>query len=84
MALTQKIRQPRPYTPKANGKAERFVQTSLREWAHARPYASSEQRAAALQPFIHSYNWHRPHSALSHQPPMSRIPAMSNLLKFNT
>jgi len=74
----------RPYTPKTNGKAERFVQTSLREWAYARPYESSEQREAALQPFIHRYNWHRPHSALSHQPPMSRIPAMNNLLKLDS
>lgn len=74
----------RPYTPKTNGKAERFVQTSLREWAYAKPYETSEQRHAALQPFIHRYNWHRPHSALSHQPPMSRIPAMNNLLKLNT
>ena len=70
----------RPYTPKTNGKAERFVQTSLREWAYARPYVSSAQREAALQPFLHRYNWHRPHSALNCQPPMSRIPAMNNLL----
>ena len=63
----------RPYTPKTNGKAERFVQTSLREWAYARPYESSAQREAALQPFIYRYNWHRPHSALNHQPPMTRI-----------
>ena len=74
----------RPYTPKTNGKAERFVQTSLREWAYARPYVSSAQREAALQPFIHSYNWHRPHSALNRQPPMSRIPAVSNLLELNS
>lgn len=74
----------KPFTPKTNGKAERFVQTSLREWAYVRPYRSSKQREAALEPFIHSYNWHRPHSALSHQPPMSRIPAMNNLLKLNT
>ncbi len=74
----------RPYTPKTNGKAERFVQTSLREWAYARPYEDSAQREAALQPFIHRYNWHRPHSALNHQPPMSRIPAMNNLLKLNS
>jgi transposase InsO family protein len=73
----------RPYTPKTNGKAERFVQTSLREWAYARPYLSSAQREDALQPFIHSYNWHRPHSALNRQPPMSRIPAVSNLLELN-
>lgn len=73
----------RPYTPKTNGKAERFVQTSLREWAYARPYESSAQRQAALAPFIHHCNWHRPHSALNHQPPMSRIPAMNNLLKLD-
>jgi transposase InsO family protein len=74
----------RPYTPKTNGKAERFVQTSLREWAYARPYISSAQREAALQPFLHRYNWHRPHSALNRQPPMSRIPAVSNLLELNS
>lgn len=74
----------RPYTPKTNGKAERFVQTSLREWAYARPYISSGQREAALQPFLHRYNWHRPHSALNRQPPMSRIPAVSNLLELNS
>lgn len=74
----------RPYTPKTNGKAERFVQTSLREWAYARPYASSAQREAALQPFLHRYNWHRPHSALNRQPPISRIPAMNNLLELNS
>jgi transposase InsO family protein len=74
----------RPYTPKTNGKAERFVQTSLREWAYARPYVSSAQRQAALQPFLHRYNWHRPHCALNRQPPMSRIPAVSNLLELNT
>jgi transposase InsO family protein len=73
----------RPYTPKTNGKAERFVQTSLREWAYARPYVSSAQREAALQPFLHRYNWHRPHSALNRRPPMSRIPAVSNLLELN-
>jgi len=74
----------RPYTPRTNGKAERFVQTSLREWAYAYPYQSSAHREAALQPFIERYNWLRPHSALNHQPPMSRIPAMNNLLKLHT
>ena len=59
----------KPYTPKTNGKAERFVQTTLREWAYVRPYRTSAQRTAALQPFIHHYNWHRPHSALAHQRP---------------
>lgn len=74
----------RPYTPKTNGKAERFVQTSLREWAYAKPYESSAQREAALQPFLDHYNWFRPHSALNHQPPMTRIPAMNNLLRLNS
>jgi transposase InsO family protein len=74
----------RPYTPKTNGKAERFVQTSLREWAYARPYESSAQRHAALQPFIDHYNWLRPHFALRHQPPMTRIPGMNNLMRLNT
>ncbi|MCW2492623.1 MAG: Integrase, catalytic region [Frankiales bacterium] len=74
----------RPYTPKTNGKAERFVQTSLREWAYARPYLSSAHRQAALLPFLHRYNWHRPHSALNRQPPLSRIPAVSNLLELNS
>ncbi len=74
----------RPYTPKTNGKAERFVQTSLREWAYAKPYRSSALREAALQPFIHHYNWHRPHSALDHQPPMIRIPAVNHLLGLDS
>jgi transposase InsO family protein len=74
----------KPYTPKTNGKVERFVQTSLREWAYLRPYRSSALREAALQPFIHHYNWHRPHSALAHQPPMIRIPAVNDLMKLNT
>lgn len=74
----------RPYTPKTNGKAERFVQTSLREWAYARPYESSEERLAALQPFIDRYNWLRPHSALNHQPPITRIPGVNNLLRLNS
>lgn len=50
----------RPYTPKTNGNAERSVQTRLRERAYAKPYLSSAQREAALQPFLHRYNWHRP------------------------
>lgn len=74
----------KPYTPKTNGKAERFVQTSLREWAYARAYESSAQREAALQPFIDHYNWLRPHSALNHQPPITRIPGVNNLLKLDT
>lgn len=74
----------KPYTPKTNGKAERFVQTSLREWAYVRAYESSAERTAALQPFLHRYNCHRPHFALNRQPPMSRIPAMNNLVKLDS
>ena len=74
----------RSYKRKTNGKAERFVQTSLREWAYARPYSSSAEREAALQPFLHSYNWHRPHSALDQLPPITRIPSTSNLVELDT
>jgi len=58
----------RPYTPRTNGKAERFIQTSLREWAYARPYRSSAQRANAIAPWIDAYNATRVHSALGHPP----------------
>lgn len=71
----------RPYTPRTNGKAERFIQTSLREWAYARAYASSEQRNAAIGPWIDDYNLNRPHSAIGHQPPYTRL---NNLLGNNT
>lgn len=53
----------KPYTPRTNGKAERFIQTSLREWAYARAYLNSRQRAQQLPFFIHRYNWHRPSSS---------------------
>lgn len=63
----------RPYTPRTNGKAERLVQTALREWAYARSYDSSDQRALALPHWLHRYNWHRPHASLGYQPPISRL-----------
>jgi transposase InsO family protein len=63
----------RPYTPRTNGKAERFIQTLLREWAYARPYRTSNQRARRLQPWLRYYNRMRPHSALRGLPPHSRI-----------
>ena len=69
----------RPYTPRTNGKAERLVQTSLREWAYACSYESSEQRAIHLPIWLHQYNWHRPHASLGYKPPISRIP-LNNLL----
>ena len=63
----------RPYTPRTNGKAERFIQTSLREWAYARPFATSHERTAALAPWLDHYNTARPHAALAHQPPVTRL-----------
>jgi len=63
----------RPYRPRTNGKAERFIQTALREWAYRYPYESSEQRNQALKAWLHFYNHHRPHSALGGQPPITRL-----------
>jgi len=63
----------RPYRPQTNGKAERFIQTALREWAYARTYANSYERAKAWLPWLHRYNWHRPHSSLNDQPPIRRL-----------
>src|SRR6202041_1392970 len=63
----------RPYTPKTNGKAERFIQTTLREWAYAQAYQSSNQRRQFLPDWLHSYNWHRPHSGIDDKVPISRL-----------
>ena len=69
-----------PYTPKTNGKAERFIQSSLREWAYARPYLHSDQRTAALPHWLHRYNWHRPHRSLNRLPPITRLNLGDNVL----
>jgi transposase InsO family protein len=64
----------RPYTPKTNGNAERFIQSALREWADAQPYTHSDRRTAAEQPrWRHRYNWHRPHGSLDARTPISRL-----------
>ncbi len=63
----------KPYTPKTNGKAERFIQTALREWAYARAYQTSAQRAQHLPLWTHMYNWHRPHGGIKDQTPISRL-----------
>jgi transposase InsO family protein len=63
----------RPYRPQTNGKAERVIQTLLRKWAYAVPYANSAQRRAALAPWLRFYNEERPHASLNHQTPISRL-----------
>ena len=84
-ALGLKHVRTRPYTPRTNGKAERFIQTALREWAYARPFLTSTHRAKDLPRWTHHYNWHRPHSAIKSQPPVSRSGlAEDNLLRLHT
>ena len=72
--LTMKIkhRRTRPYTPRTNGKAERFIQTALREWAYAKHWQDSEQRDQHLQPWTDYYNQQRPHGSLQYKPPITR------------
>jgi len=72
----------RPYRPQTNGKAERFIQTCLREWAYGRVWKNSAERTAWLPSFLAYYNARRPHSALGYQPPASRLGG-KNLLQLN-
>jgi transposase InsO family protein len=75
----------KPYTPKTNGKAERLVQTALREWAYAKAYLDSDQRAADLPIWLHRYNWHRPHASLKANVPISRLRLTEdNVLRLHT
>jgi transposase InsO family protein len=75
----------RPYTPKTNGKAERFIQTALREWAYAQAYPTSHNRAEELPIWLHRYNWHRPHGSLKSKPPISRLALTEdNLLRLHS
>ena len=73
----------RPYRPQTNGKAERFIQTCLREWAYGRVWANSAERTAWLPAFLRYYNTRRPHSALGNKPPASRL-CGNNVLQLNT
>ena len=74
----------RPYTPKTNGKAERFIQTAPREWAYAQAYPTSDRRAEELPIWLHRYNWHRPHRSLKSKPPISRLALTEdNLLRLH-
>jgi transposase InsO family protein len=63
----------RPYRPRTNGKAERFIQTLQNEWAYGRIYGTSAERTVALAPYLERYNFRRPHGSLGHQPPASRL-----------
>ena len=70
--LQIKHRRTRPYSPQTNGKAERFIQTALREWAYAKHWDNSDQRDLNLQPWNDYYNRERPHGSLNYKPPISR------------
>ena len=63
----------RPYTPRTNGKAERFIQTSIKEWAYSQAYESSQERKEQLQPWMDFYNQRRPHAALGYKAPITRL-----------
>jgi transposase InsO family protein len=83
-ALGLKHVRTKPYTPKTNGKAERFIQTALSEWAYARAYPSSEARKSHLSNWTHMYNWHRPHGGIKSKAPISRLGLnRDNLLRFH-
>lgn len=72
--LGLRLKRTRPYRPQTNGKAERFIQTLLREWAYGTAYRHSSQRTRALRPWLRGYNTIRPHSALGYQAPSTRFP----------
>jgi transposase InsO family protein len=71
----------RPYRPRTNGKAERFIRTLLAGWAYGAIYASSRERTAALDGWLWTYNHRRPHGSLSHQPPIARLNELNNLAR---
>jgi transposase InsO family protein len=75
----------RIYTPRTNGKAERFIQTAIREWAYARLYQNSAERFSWLAPWTHQYNWHRPHAGINQKPPITRSGLdVNNLLRHHS
>jgi transposase InsO family protein len=77
-------RRTRPYTPRTNGKAERFIRTLLGEWAYGPAFPSSAHRTAALGRWLHYYNWHRRHRGLHDQPPISRLVSHDDLLRHHS
>ena len=75
----------RPYRPQTNGKAERFIQSALREWAYGIPYNHSSERIATLERWTHHYNWHRPHQGIKGLAPISRLTqSQNNLLTLHS
>jgi transposase InsO family protein len=75
----------RPYRPQTNGKAERFIQSALREWAYGIAYNHSSERTAMLERWIHHYNWHRPHQGIGGLTPVSRLSrSRNNLLTLHS
>jgi transposase InsO family protein len=79
---TLKIKHTRtkPYRPRTNGKAERFIRTLLSGWAYAAIYRNSAERTNALSGWLDEYNYRRPHGALSHKPPAARLSELNNLV----
>lgn len=77
--LAIRVKKTRPYRPQTNGKAERFIQTLLREWAYARAYRTSNERMAVLPIYLTHYNEHRDHGSLSNRPPITRMPGVNNV-----
>lgn len=69
----------RPYRPRTNGKAERFIQTLTRRWAYGAIYGSSAERTAALSGWLTHYNFTRPHGSLGHKPPGTRLRELTNV-----
>ena len=82
-SLNIRHKRTRPYTPKTNGKVERLIQTLLREWAYRFTYQSSAERKQWLTPYMHFYNYHRAHSSIGDNPPISRLDR-KNVLKRNS
>ncbi|MEA2572471.1 MAG: hypothetical protein QOI24_4472 [Acidobacteriota bacterium] len=78
-----KHKRTRPYTPRTNGKAERMIQTLLREWAYRQPYSTSAARTAPLEPYLHRYNHHRQHEGIGKRSPFTRLVG-NNLLRTDS
>jgi transposase InsO family protein len=77
--LNLRVKKTRPYRPQTNGKAERFIQTLLREWAYFRAYSTSNERMAVLPIYLRHYNEHREHGSVNSKPPITRMPGVYNV-----